>query len=709
MTAAAYLPPVSRPPHDPFRYRLDWRAGWRGETHGALTHNTHITPDDGALALLPEPDSGAFLNDQSGSFGGLTFPDDIVVLPDGDVIKLDRARGMLMRFDPCCCRFVDWPCFGRDPHDPRVPAGATGIAAGCGQLYIADPSGKRVLVLNQRSGVLRGEWKSPSLEGLVEWQPADVAVSGRPEVFVSDTANGGVHVFSARGQHRRFFGNLGAVRSLAVDSCNRLYVRVEGEPHVLVLDSCNGRVLERPIRPEEVSSQFPCPPLFDPSCDPMATDVPAPPPAFVKEGTWVTQPLDSEISRCVWHRVVLSGFVAAHAAVDVYALTSESVEPADLLALKPLEEWRYSGTWAGPADDALAEREIDFLLVPPPGRYLWLKLVLRGDGSVTPRICSVEVEFPRISLRRYLPAIFGAEPVSADFTDRWLAIFDRTFRDVEMVIDHQASFFDPLACPDSPRSRDFLSWLAQWVGVTIERNWSEARRRTYLRFAPRLYSWRGTVPGLRKTLYLFLGLERFLDYTPGRADCVPCAADVPPGWRPPRLILEHFKLRKWMFLDHARLSDNAKLWGERIVNRTRLGGASQFAVPDAPSGAQLGVTRLNKTQDPCRDPFHVYAHKLSVFVPASCVRNASLARALKRLVTLEKPAHVQAQVIPVEPRFRVGVQAMLGLDAVIGWRTAPVRLDDTALAHGIVLTSAIDRRPSFRVGDARVGEKTVLS
>jgi phage tail-like protein len=720
---------VSRPPHDPFKYRLDWRAGWRGETHGALTHNTAITPDDGAVALLPEPGTGAVLNDPSGSFGGLNVPDHVVVLPGGELILLDRARGMLRRLDPCCCQFEDWPCFGRDPHDPRVPVGAGGMAFGCGLLYIADPVGKRVLVLNHRSGVLRATWKSPSIQGLVEWQPTDVAIGRRSEVFVSDPANGAVHVFSARGVHRRFFGSLGAVRSLAVDCKGRVYVRVEGEPHVLVIDPRTGYIVQRPVRPEEVSSHFACVAVqivADGAIDVsnFCASLPEPPlvvditgkaveqepvtPTFAKEGAWVTQALDSEISRCVWHRVVLSGFVSARAAIDVYSLTSESEEPADLLALKPLEEWRYSGTWLGSEEVATAEREIDFLLVPPPGRYLWLKLVLRGDGTATPRVCAIEVEFPRISLRRYLPSIFGAEPVAADFTDRWLAIFDRTFRDVETVIDRQAAFFDPLACPDAPRSRDFLSWLAQWVGITLERNWPEARRRTYLKFAPRLFSWRGTVPGLRRTLYLFLGLERFLDYVPDRAECVPCTTDVKPGWRPPRLILEHFKLRKWMFLDQARLSDNAKLWGERIVNRSRLGGPSQYAVPDAPSGAQLGVTQLNKTQDPCRDPFHVYAHKLSVFVPASCVRNASLSRALNRLVALEKPAHVQAQVIPVEPRFRVGVQAMLGLDAVIGWRTPPVRLDETALAHGTVLTSAIDPRPRFRVGDARVGEHTVL-
>jgi hypothetical protein len=51
---------------------------------------------------------------------------------------------------------------------------------------------------------------------------------------------------------------------------------------------------------------------------------------------------------------------------------------------------------------------------------------------------------------------------------------------------------------------------------------------------------------------------------------------------------------------------------------------------------------------------------------------------------------------------------MLGLDAVIGWRTPPVQLDESALAHGTVLGSAVDNTPRFRVGDARVGENTIL-
>ena len=80
---------------------------------------------------------------------------------------------------------------------------------------------------------------------------------------------------------------------------------------------------------------------------------------------------------------------------------------------------------------------------------------------------------------------------------------------------------------------------------------------------------------------------------------------LPCAWQPPPLILEHYQLRRWLFLGAGRLGDQAVLWGKRIVNRSQLN-----------EGAQVGQTQLKTTQDPYRDPFHVYAHKFTVFVPA---------------------------------------------------------------------------------------------
>lgn len=728
---AAYLPPVARPPHDPFHLLLDRRAGWRTEADPALTHGVGPSPGSGSLALIPLPGSGLLLNDPYGSFGGLTWPSHVALLPGDDLVLLDRARARLRRFDPCTCRFRDWPCLGRDPTDPRRPLDPGGIAAGCGRLYVCDTGHRRLLVINPASGGLQAAWQGPRLAGLTVWQPEDVAVNGRAEVLVSDPANGGIHVFSAHGRHRRFLGGLGAVTCLSVDQTDRILVRLEGEDPIAVVDPDSGRILARSLWPDDLAGCFsplplrvlaggvldvtgfglcpePPPPLFDTAGEP--TQAADPPPLFPREGIWTSQALDSGIARCTWHRVVLRGMVPLGSRVSVQGFTAESEETPQFLALRPPGDWRPLGTWAVPTAGPPSHEETDLLLRTPPGRYLWLKLVFQADGTVTPRLDSLVVEFPRISLRRYLPACFGAEPVSADFSDRWLALFDSGFREIESLIDRQARFFDPLACPAGPTPQhDFLSWLSGWVGVSVERSWPEARRRAYLRAAPRLYRWRGTPAGLRESLYLFLGLDRYGAFTPQRASCEPC--ELQPRqhrWRPPRLLLEHFRLRHWLSLGQGRLSDNARLWGESVVNRSRLGGAGGQRIPDAPSGARLGVTQLKTEQDPCLDPFNVYAHKLSLFVPASCLRDPASARALRRLVDLERPAQVEAQVIPVEPRFRIGVQAMLGLDAVIGWRAAAQQLDEGTLGRGTVLAGAVDPSSRFRVGTARLGQQTTL-
>jgi len=55
-----------------------------------------------------------------------------------------------------------------------------------------------------------------------------------------------------------------------------------------------------------------------------------------------------------------------------------------------------------------------------------------------------------------------------------------------------------------------------------------------------------------------------------------------------------------------------------------------------------------------------------VFVPAAKIRAASKQTAVQALIEREKPAYTQFSLVPLEPRFRLGVQSTLGLDAVVG-------------------------------------------
>jgi phage tail-like protein len=343
---------------------------------------------------------------------------------------------------------------------------------------------------------------------------------------------------------------------------------------------------------------------------------------------------------------------------------------------------------------------------------LWFRLELKGNGRVTPILERIVIEFPRISLRRFLPAVFGMEPVSADFTDRFLGIFDTTLRSVEEKIDKLARYFDPLSTPaerDPKTGVDFLSWLASWIGLSLDRHWPEAKRRQFLKRAGKLYDLRGTRQGLWRQLLLILDMEADRNCCqndqpktccrPGPANCAP-AVKLPCAWQPPPLILEHYQLRRWLFLGAGRLGDQAVLWGKRIVNRSQLN-----------EGAQVGHSQLKTTQDPYRDPFHVYAHKFTVFVPVRYRCSEQLRKSLENLLKSESPAYTDYQLEYVEPRFRIGFQSMIGFDSVIGRLPQGVTLNETILGRASVLSAPPHKQggPSFEIGrEARIGTTTKL-
>jgi hypothetical protein len=247
------------------------------------------------------------------------------------------------------------------------------------------------------------------------------------------------------------------------------------------------------------------------------------------------------------------------------------------------------------------------------------------------------------------------------------------------------------------------------------------KRRQYLRNAPALFDQRGTTQGLRAVLLLYLGLGDPANESrgclapgpePSKSHCNfpnrcepirdPCAE--PEECSPPKLpalVLEHWRLRRWLLVGTAKLGEQAMLWGKSIVNRSRLG-----------DGARVDQTQLITEQDPFRDPFHVYASTFTVFVPACIARDATARKGLENLLRDESPAHTRWHLELVEPRFRIGVQSMIGYDAVVGcYPEGKVTLDSTTLGRSTILGGAPELAggPSMRVSSsARIGSTTML-
>jgi phage tail-like protein len=740
LTEPSLQPPIPGPPHDPTWLLLDARTGWRQATAEGVEQRP-----EGTLSLARLPEAGRFTSERAGSLGGLVPPRGSAIADDA-IFLLDPTGPWLRVFDPCECRFVTVPGIGGPGTGARqlgpsiLAAGepAAGIAVGGGSLYLCDPGNQRLSVFVLPGYGLRGHWKPPA-GTTPTWTPVDAARDSRGRIFVADSAGGAVHRFDRSGRWLGRITGQGAIRRVVVDCFDRLYVVVDGDSRARVVDA-KGAELDGAERPDAWFARFPHLPfavdadgrvdmtrlctesrlspgcecaasaadadeptrwLFDGHGQPIDEEPPAPQPMYHGSGQWIAGPLDSGIYRCQWHRVVLHGDLPRGTHVIVSTFTAETDQPPPTDAE---ELWETRQRTSGASNDW------DCLVRSGGGRFLWLRLQLAGSGAITPCVDGIRVEFPRVSLRRYLPAVFGQEPVSADFTDRFLSIFDTTLRSIEKRVDRLASYFDARSAPAGGNGTpDFLGWLATWVGVALDRQWPEDRRRRWLQAAVRLYPLRGTREGLRRSVLVFLGLD--LDrIDPDTLSPGPCAR--PTGrcdrcrqaastWGPPMLILEHFRLRRWLFLGQGRLDDQAMLWGQRIVNRSQLD-----------EGAQVGATQLVSIPDPLHDPFGVYAHRFTVFVPERCGASPGQRRALENLIQAEKPAHTRAGLEFVGPRFRIGRQSMVGYDTVIGRYLEGVTLDETALGSPALLGNAegLPDNSTLVVGrQARIGAATRLA
>ena len=404
---------------------------------------------------------------------------------------------------------------------------------------------------------------------------------------------------------------------------------------------------------------------------------------FEKKGTYFSNSLDSNIYQCQWHKLLLDIVVIpTGTSLEVWTYTSEEeLNAVDIQSL-PDEDW-HTGQLisvlkkikpSSSVQSAIANLDQesiepeDLLILSPPGRFLWLKIKFVGNGTDTPIIKHLKAYFPRLSYLQYLPAVYQADPVSKDFLERFLSIFETVLGSVETKIDHIAEYFDPDGVPD----RRFLEWLASWVDMTFYQDWSLETRRRLLRHAPELYRQRGTPAGLKQILWLIFGVKVE--------------------------ILEHFRLRRWLFLNsQSTLGGRSQLWGNQIINRLQL-----------EENSRIGDFALVGTSDPEHDPFSLYAHRFSVFIPRA-LSPPLKERQIRAVIEDQKPGHTQYTLEKVESRFRVGVQSTVGMDTLVGTYPRLVLNHCSTLGYDTILNSAPERQtPALEVGRKRVGVNTTV-
>jgi len=737
---------------------LDGLAGWRA----AGLQNTVLADGGEALKLQQLPGSIRPLVDQQGSFGGLQSSFGVAADTENRVYILDGQACVLKRFDPCQQKFATLPCIGGCGTEPRQLSSPHGLAISCcNNIYIADAGNCRVQIFSIKGLALRSIWgplkveqtaaginvspavptvafanPSPDCSGTLvfptgTWRPWDVVVSSRNWTYVSDYANSLIHVFDPHGCWTKAYNGASANNPqfvkptrLALDREGRIYVLQESLNYVVVLDA-DGNFQRTISQPADVIGDF-CPVavavdingnlclsdcvtqkfyfyqpdgdggwcptvcsscagtaasslIFDSSGNLVFSDGAQrvcqifPQGVFPMSGYYYSTALDSKTYRCLWHRVLLCGCVPPGTAVRVDTFTAESEKPIDEIESLPESRWATAQLDAG-----TTSCEWDCLSLSSPGRYFWLRLTLEGDGSATPILEKVKVYYPRASSLQYLPSVYRQDPVSADFTARFLSIFDALRNKTSVQIADIAHYFDPKATPANPpkvSGNDFLSWLAGWLGLSLQNNWPLRKRRELVRQAHMLFKLRGTPEGLKLMIELYTGFK-------------------------PR-ILELFRLRRWLVVDSAKLGDQSAVLGKDIMKRLQIG-----------ENSKIGSFQLIDYGNPALDFFNSYAYQFIVIVPRWSGATDTDQMALQQVIDTAKPAHTQAQLRWDEPRFRIGLQSLVGVDTVLAKYPVGMIEGQGSLGYDTILGSPEEstKRPSSSVGrSSRIGCNTVLN
>lgn len=221
-------------------------------------------------------------------------------------------------------------------------------------------------------------------------------------------------------------------------------------------------------------------------------------PRYKSAGDYLSRVFDSGWHDCVWHRLDIDACIPTETMVMVESRTANELSRLEQQAWQP--EPRVYRRQSGPevpfyelADDAESGVGTwELLFQSAVGRFIQLRLRLVGNGRRTPRLSVLRVHYPRFSyLRRYLPDAYQLDPESADFLDRYLANTEGLLTTLEGTIAHVQRIVDVDSAPS-----DYLDWLASWLGLLLDEEWSVAKRRFFLRNAPQWFRQRGTLVGL---------------------------------------------------------------------------------------------------------------------------------------------------------------------------------------------------------------------
>lgn len=646
------------------QYALLSASGWRGVELDGLE-----IAADGRLELLRVP--------------AVVEPVDLepaAVAPSG--LAVDSSRCTLFVSDAPAGRIlrVALDCGERVAltfHGP--PAGL--CIGPRGWLVVADPDHGRVCVFAPPALTQRDEWPGLFAPVAVAWDGADavyvleagppprirrfdlfgrhgavvaatmpraIAVADDGTLYVADAAVGGVLRFASDGTVAGTPLAAGTdARALAVAG-DRLLAADESTGRVLVFDRHDGRRLGAVAG-------------FRGPVSALAADANGT--IYLKTGGGpvysVALPDRARVLRGT--ATTLTALDAGAEGAWVRAAADAEIAPGTSVALETKVDGE--GWLQAPATDAYL----------PGARRLSLRVTLaRADPAAragdTPAVGELRAETEGEPYLDYLPSVYARDAVPASLLSRLLGLLRAVVDDREQAILDVPRSFDVATAP----ARN-LPLVAAWQAFELPpaHALGDDERRDLLVELPRLYERAGRVTGIVRT------------------------AEIHTGIRP--TLIEHYRSRGvWTLGGIAALGLD-----------TVLPGA-------APGGVTVGVDVVGAEAPERGDDrgailFEETAHRFTAVVPAASLDDDGR-RALARVLDAEKPAHTAYHLCAAEPRLRVGVQALLGLNAIVGSGRDAMTLDESVRLGLDARTASDPEDAPGAVGRrSRLGVDTLLA
>jgi phage tail-like protein len=182
---------------------------------------------------------------------------------------------------------------------------------------------------------------------------------------------------------------------------------------------------------------------------------------------------------------------------------------------------RYAATVAAGVENAAGAEPVEERPAPPEATPVLVTVPPALFEPAQPPRAAHQMPLPMEAISSYLeflPVIFH----DGDFLGRFLMIFQSIWEPLEYRQDHMDMYFDARTCP-----APFLTWLADWLGISVGQVMEEGRLRSLLGEAVELYRWRGTRYGLTRLIEVCTGLTPVIAEAPSNPAVLHIRVTIP--------------------------------------------------------------------------------------------------------------------------------------------------------------------------------------